>query len=336
MDRPGISWLCLMLPVVSVDLRAHFIDTIRLCWKLDPVLNHLAALTLLMVTLSLTMSPSAAALGDSAARAATQRVAGRALVKRVKGAKRERAKRARRSTSGRAAAKVGIGSATTRRLNPEVRAGQGRREVLAPYSLRRVFRGFGKCRKGKHTHQAIDIGGVGENSGLGTPIFAMGRSKVTLIGLPREDPRQFGAPDVGRGTVRRGYKGNLVLPKQQRVPGYGKVNYFTKDYGSWRSGVVVSTKVLEGPLAGHEVRYMHLGAVHPTLKRGTVVEAGEELGLMGGTAIMDSAPHVHIDITDPEGARVDVARLLGLPQAAQPCPTVKSGGKRPSARPRAD
>ena len=247
--------------------------------------------------------------------------------KRSRKSKKRPKKKARRHAKKKknaARSKAGIASATTRRMNPNVRPGDGLRKVLAPYSLKRIFRGFGKCRKGKkRRHQAIDIGGVGHNSGLGTPIFAMGRSKVTLIGLPEKDSRQFGIPDRGRGTVRRGHKGKLVLPKEERIPGYGRVTYFTKNYGSWRSGTVVNTKVLDGPLKGHEVRYMHLGAVHPTLKRGTIVEAGEEIGLMGGTAILDSAPHVHIDITDTDGVRVDVARLLGLPQAAKPCPPGK-------------
>ncbi len=224
--------------------------------------------------------------------------------------------------------------ARTRRMNPNVRPGEGRRKVLAPYSLKRIFRGFGKCHRGKQRHQAIDIGGVGKNSGLGTPIFAMARSKVTLIGLPEDDPRQFGTPEVGPGKVKRGYKGKLSLPKEEVVSGYGKVRYFTKDYGSWRAGVVLVTRALEGPLKGHEIRYMHMGAVHPTLKRGTIIEAGEEIGLMGGTAILESAPHVHIDITDPDGERVDVAPLLGLPKTAKRCPahTHKASKKKAKRR----
>jgi murein DD-endopeptidase MepM/ murein hydrolase activator NlpD len=306
----------------------------RLCWKLDYVPNRSTPLTLvalagLMVGLSaLPVSAEPAPQGVVAHTLAKGPPQGGETSKkrRERRAKKRRERRAkkrreRRAQKRRAAGKVGIASASTRRMNPKVHAGDGIRKVLAPYSLRRVFRGFGKCRKGKRSHQAIDIGGVGDNSGLGTPIFAMGRAKVTLIGLPEEDSRQFGVPERGKGTVRRGYKGSLVLPKQERIPGYGRVTYFTKDYGSWRSGTVVCTRVLEGPLTGHEVRYMHLGAVHPTLKRGTIVEAGEEIGLMGGTAILDSAPHVHIDITDPDGARVDVARLLGLPQAVGPCPS---------------
>jgi murein DD-endopeptidase MepM/ murein hydrolase activator NlpD len=241
--------------------------------------------------------------------------------------KKTRGKKARRKKARRHS-ELPPASASHRRLHPLLEKGSSLPDVLPPYSLKRVFRGFGKCRRGKHTHQALDLGGVGENAGLGTPIFAMARSKVTLIGLPEEDAKQFGKPHRGKGTVRRGYNGHLVLPKQERIPGYGWVTYFTRDYGSWRSGTVISTRVVDGPMKGHAIRYMHLGAVHPTLKRGIVVEAGEEIGLMGGTAILDSAPHVHVDMTDPNGERVDIARLLGLPQAAKPCPPVVESTKR--------
>ena len=194
------------------------------------------------------------------------------------------------------------------------------RGIVAPYPLDRVFRGFGRCRKGRHVHQAIDIGGIGKDAGLGSPVRAITHSRVTLIGLPADDPEDFGTPDRRRGTVRRGYKGRLVLPRSRIVPGYGRVYFFTRDYGRWRSGAVVITKGLSGPLKDHVIRYMHLGAVHPRLQRRKTLEPSQELGLMGGTAVMETSPHLHIDITDPDGKRVDVAKLYGLPQAAEPCP----------------
>lgn len=195
------------------------------------------------------------------------------------------------------------------------------RHFVEPYPLKRILRGFGKCRPdGTHRHPAIDIAGIGKDAGLGTPVFSIVPARVTLIGLPEEDAKQFGTPLLGAGHVARGYKGRLKLPKSKRIPGYGRVHFFTKDYGSWRSGVVIVTRGLEGPLKDHVIRYMHLGAVHPSLKRGSTLRAGEELGLMGGTAIMESAPHVHIDIEDPDGKRVDIAKLFGLPQVAPPCP----------------
>jgi murein DD-endopeptidase MepM/ murein hydrolase activator NlpD len=299
-----------------------------------PTPRHILAFTL-CACFVLTGPASAVVAGSSMARTAVEvaawgKTGPKKKAKRPR--KKARRKKARRKKARRKKARRHSdpppASASHRRLNPLLKKGSSLPDLLAPYSLKRVFRGFGKCRRGKHTHQALDIGGVGENAGLGTPVFAMARSKVTLIGLPEEDARQFGKPDRGKGTVRRGHKGRLVLPKQERIPGYGRVTYFTRDYGSWRSGVVISTRVVDGPMKGHEIRYMHLGAVHPTLKRGVVIEAGEEIGLMGGTAILDSAPHVHVDMTDLNGERVDIARLLGLPQAAKPCPSVVESTQR--------
>lgn len=298
-----------------------------------PTPRHILALTLCACFVLAGPTPVAVA-GPVAARPHLE-LAAETKKRPKKKAKRPR-KKARRKKARPKKARRRSGpspaSASHRRLHPLLEKGSKLPDLLPPYSLKRVFRGFGKCRRGKHTHQALDIGGVGDNAGLGTPIFAMARSKVTLIGLPEEDAKQFGRPDRGKGTVRRGHKGRLVLPKRERIPGYGWVTYFTRDYGSWRSGVVISTRVVDGPLKGHEIRYMHLGAVHPTLKRGVVVEAGEEIGLMGGTAILDSAPHVHVDMTDPNGERVDIARLLGLPQAAKPCPPVAESTKRSRRR----
>jgi murein DD-endopeptidase MepM/ murein hydrolase activator NlpD len=107
------------------------------------------------------------------------------------------------------------------------------------------------------------------------------------------------------------------------VPGYGRVYFFTRDYGSWRSGTIIVTEALEGPMAGYRFRYMHLGAIHPGLQVGDEVEAGQELGLMGGTAIQTDSPHVHIDIEDLDADRVDVAPLLGLPADNSRCTTAR-------------
>ena len=43
---------------------------------------------------------------------------------------------------------------------------------------------------------------------------------------------------------------------------------------------------------------MHFADLRPDLKVGDIVEAGEEIGIMGSTAILESAPHVHIDVED--------------------------------------
>jgi murein DD-endopeptidase MepM/ murein hydrolase activator NlpD len=103
------------------------------------------------------------------------------------------------------------------------------------------------------------------------------------------------------------------------ISGYGEVQFFTRDHGSWHTGEMIETVMIGGSFDGYRVRYMHLGAIHPELRIGDVVEAGQELGLMGGTAVMESLPHVHIDIEDRAEVRVDVAPLLGLPGDTATC-----------------
>ena len=180
---------------------------------------------------------------------------------------------------------------------------------VRPYPLERIYGTFGDCRPGGRQHRGLDIGGVGAHHGLGTPIRSMVRAEVIGLYRPEDDPGRWGRRDTRGGvTVRRGAE----LPRALQVPGYGEVHFFTRDHGSAYAGVMVVTRGVGGPLDGHQIRYMHLGEVHPGLSPGVVVEAGQELGLMGGTAIMESLPHVHIDIEDEGGSRVDVAPFLGM------------------------
>ncbi|MCC6619796.1 MAG: hypothetical protein IT385_00995 [Deltaproteobacteria bacterium] len=188
--------------------------------------------------------------------------------------------------------------------------------VALPYPTDRLFRGFGACRGrgGAHRHAAIDLGGVGPDGGLGTPIRSMVRARVTMIGRGSERPKEFGAPDKRRGLARRKH---LRLPRSRLVPGYGEVFFFSATRGRWRSGTIIETVGLEPPLDGATIRYMHLGAVRPDLAVGAVVDAGEELGLMGGTGVQRAGPHVHIDIVDADDVPVDVAALIGLAPTAR-------------------
>lgn len=193
--------------------------------------------------------------------------------------------------------------------------------VVLPYSLDRVLSTFGDCRDGgRRQHRGLDIGGVGDNQGLGTPVRSMVRARITMIGTGEQDPDRFGRPDTRSGTTERARQD---LPRSFVVPGYGRVYFFTRDYGSWRSGTIIVTEALEGPMAGYRIRYMHLGGIHPGLQVGDEVEAGQELGLMGGTAIQSDSPHVHIDIEDLNAQRVDVAPLLGLPADTRRCTTAR-------------
>jgi hypothetical protein len=141
----------------------------------------------------------------------------------------------------------------------------------------------------------------------------MGSSRITRIGRGQEKPELYGTPDDRPGKVRRAHRD---LPRTAEIDGYGKVCFFSKRRGSWRSGELVEVVGTGGPLAGHRVRYMHLGAIRPDLRVGDHVAPGEELGLFGGTGVMESSPHVHIDIVDADGEAVDVAPLLGLAPTA--------------------
>lgn len=193
-----------------------------------------------------------------------------------------------------------------------------KRGVVQPYPLTNVFSTFGDCRPGGRTHSGLDVGGVGKDGGIGTPIYAMSRAKVTFIGRPEDDPDKFGQPDRGKGTTQRGPR-SAKLPRSKEIPGYGVVNFFTRTYGSWRTGTILVMEGVDGPLKGHRIRYMHLGAVHPGLEVGDTVEGGQEVGLMGGTAILHDMPHVHIDIENAKGQRVDVAPYIGLPADKSSC-----------------
>ena len=188
--------------------------------------------------------------------------------------------------------------------------------VALPYPTERLFRGFGHCRgrAGEHRHAAIDLGGVGPEGGIGTSVRALSNARVTMIGLASQTPKQFGLPDRRHGNTRR--KGTGPLERMRVVPGYGEVFFFSALRGRWRTGNIIALQALDGPLAGGTIRYMHLGAVRPDLHVGSIVRAGDELGLLGGTGVQSAAPHVHIDVVDARGVPVDVAALIGLKPTA--------------------
>lgn len=178
---------------------------------------------------------------------------------------------------------------------------------VQPYPYGNLMRQYdgNKCH-----HRGLDIGVVGkENNGMGTVVNAMTHSVITLIGKAGENVGEFGKLDTRTGTVTRTGR---TYPRQILVPGYGVVYPFSRNYGRWRSGTVIVTRVLEGPLKDYIVRYMHLAAVRPDLKVGSEVQAGEHIALMGGTAVMDSYPHVHIDMETPDKKRVDPGPYIGL------------------------
>jgi hypothetical protein len=112
------------------------------------------------------------------------------------------------------------------------------------------------------------------------------------------------------------------------VKGYGKVHFFTRRQGKWRTGVIIETVGVGKQLKDHKIRYMHLAAIHPKLQVGDVVQAGQEIGLMGGTGVQESAPHVHIDAANPDGEKIDLEVLFGSRKSSKVCDkSDKSGGR---------
>ena len=183
-----------------------------------------------------------------------------------------------------------------------------------PYPYGNLMRQYdgNRCR-----HRGLDIGAVGEkNGGLGTVVNSATPGVITLIGKAGGDVKEFGKIDKRSGTTKRTGK---TYPRQILAPGYGVVYPFSRTYGRWRSGTVIVVRVTDGPLKDYTLRYMHLADVRPDLKVGSKIEAGEHIALMGATAIMDSWPHVHIDLTNPEGQRVDPASYIGLQETISHC-----------------
>ncbi|PKN58210.1 MAG: hypothetical protein CVU56_07180 [Deltaproteobacteria bacterium HGW-Deltaproteobacteria-14] len=201
--------------------------------------------------------------------------------------------------------------------------------LVLPYPLDKVFRGFADCRRGRHRHPALDIGGVGPSWGLGTPVRSMARARVVRVGAPEDDPERWGTRLTTAEKVRRG---NRWLPTSAELPDYGRVWFFTSDYGRSRTGVFITTRVLDGRLEGHTITYMHLAAVYPGIAVGDVVEAGQEIGALGGTAVLESAPHVHVSIHNRRDRALDVGPILGIGPTAAQCRRGKRGERALRAR----
>lgn len=199
--------------------------------------------------------------------------------------------------------------------------------LALPYPTLRVFRAFGRCRRSgerparwpagaawrTHDHEGIDLGGLGPDGGLGTAIRSMTRARVIEIAHGDDLPPKFGVTDRRPGEAMRD---DVAYPRAFELAGYGLVHFFSRTRGWFRTGNMVVTVGLEGRLKDHVIRYMHLGAARPDLKVGDVVAPGEELGVLGGTGVQQDAPHLHLDIRDPDGEAVDVAPLIGLRTSA--------------------
>lgn len=197
--------------------------------------------------------------------------------------------------------------------------------LALPYPTLRVFRAFGRCIQSRkrpdhwpgawrtHNHEGIDLGGLGPDGGLGSAVRSLTRARVVEIAHGDDLPPKYGVIDRRPGDALRD---DIAYPRSFALDGYGLVHFFTRARGWYRTGNMVVTVGLDGRLKDHEIRYMHLGAARPDLAVGDVLAPGEELGVLGGTGVQEDAPHLHLDIRDPEGEAVDVAPLIGLVTSA--------------------
>jgi murein DD-endopeptidase MepM/ murein hydrolase activator NlpD len=179
--------------------------------------------------------------------------------------------------------------------------------MLHPFPTGEISSGWGEPRSHGRVHLAADIRELRGDMGVGKPIRAMTRGKITRLGTPDIDSGRYGRKDCRPGyVVRSGHRFKRVI----EVEGYGTVCPFTSTLGSSGMGNIIEVEVIGGELDKHTIRYMHMGAVHPSLKMGDVLEPGQEIGLMGGTGVQRSSPHLHLDISTPDGKRVDPAPYL--------------------------
>jgi len=181
--------------------------------------------------------------------------------------------------------------------------------LVLPYPLDNLFRGWTECASRRGGHHALDIGGVGPDYGVGTPVRAMARSKVMAFATTESDPVRCGKPLKDATTTVRS---RMTLPTSKEIDGYGRVWFFSTNYGGHRSGGFITLEILDGPYKGHTVRYLHIAAVNPHLHVGDEVDAGDEVALLGGTAVMDAGPHVHVVMTSPAGTDLDVGKVFGI------------------------
>lgn len=198
--------------------------------------------------------------------------------------------------------------------------------LALPYPTQRYSRGFqGPCMRSgyrptshvgrwrSHAHEGVDLGGFGPDAGVGSAVRSLTHARVVDIAIGAEQPNRCGFPDRRPGCAIREGREQI---RSFELAGYGEVFFLTHNRGEWQTGNMVVTRGIDGPLARHTIRYLHLGAPRPDLQVGDVVLPGEEVGVLGGTGVQWSAPHVHIDIFDPDYQGVDVAPLLGLAPTA--------------------
>jgi len=154
-------------------------------------------------------------------------------------------------------------------------------------------------RNGTKRHHGIDLEPKAAGDAAFVPVQAVAAGRVVRVFSPIQFHKGGGRLLQGRGKVVRA---GAVYPRSLVIRGYGRVHPFSARYGIGRTGVwIVIAHPKRGPMHGNWSHYMHLSAVR--VREGQWVLAGEEIGRVGGTAILSSRPHLHFAVSRPRRLR---------------------------------
>ena len=114
--------------------------------------------------------------------------------------------------------------------------------------------------------------------------------------MPRSDSRVFGADRPGNRPIecRNGHcgvdLGGEVFGEHIHAVHDGVVDYVQRGANPDRGGRFVRISHRNGTLF---TQYFHLAAIPRDLHKGSVVKAGDVIGLLGDSGVKESAPHLH-------------------------------------------
>jgi len=138
--------------------------------------------------------------------------------------------------------------------------------------------------------------------------------------MPRSDSRVFGAVRPGNRPIecRNGHcgvdLGGELFGEHIHAVHDGVVDFVQRGLNPDRGGRFVRISHRNGTLF---TQYFHLAAIPRELHRGSVVKAGDVIGLLGDSGVKESAPHLHFAMsvrTSKDGAEryIDPEPLVAL------------------------
>jgi murein DD-endopeptidase MepM/ murein hydrolase activator NlpD len=181
--------------------------------------------------------------------------------------------------------------------------------------------------------------------------------------MPRSDSRVFGAERPGNRPIecRNGHcgvdLGGELFGEHVHAVHDGVVDYIQRGPNPDRGGRFVRLSHRNGTLF---TLYFHLAAIPRGLHRGSIVKAGDVIGLLGDSGVKESAPHLHFAMSmrtskdggeryiDPEplvalwplrvpidGSAVGLYTILTDPGIPLGSATLKAGHRRPGKQSKA-